>query len=105
MKLDIKLWRFGSEIVGFIAFQEKRDFRFDASNGYVIKSLSGPELSPEDKKIFVRGSFANHDKNALYAKFPTDEAAIKYAHGIATAIKEYNGMPEIPKPSTCEKIL
>lgn len=92
-KLEVKLHVYGTLLFGTITKQDfgfvpRGKFKFIASNGYVIESVSEPQLKP--KVLYVLGSTVGHDNVTMAFNFGSAGDAIEARQHFLAAIEELN---------------
>lgn len=90
--LKIKFWRVENVLLMKVLEQgdgiKRGDFKFCASNGIEVKSISSPELTPAI--IYVRGCEEEYDDSIAPREYSNAEGAKEALARYIEAVKEYN---------------
>lgn len=90
--LKIKFWRVENVLLMQVLEQgneiKRENFKFCASNGIEIKSISSPELTPAI--IYVRGRAKEYDDSIAPREYGNAEGAKEALALYIEAVKEYN---------------
>lgn len=90
--LKIKFWRIENVLLMKVLEQgneiKRGDFKFCASNGIKVTSISSPELTPAF--INIRGRAKEYDDNIVPCEYSNAEEAKAMLARYIEAVKEYN---------------
>ena len=104
--LKIKFWRIENVILMKILEQgneiERGEFRFEASNGIVLRSGTEPAIA--NKTIYLRGKDISEGTQVVGKYFNTSEFAKEQLKAYVEAIKEYNNSLQHPTTEDIEDI-